>query len=294
MGFEMRITPARRRFKRLLGQTNHFIITILIGLEAVETGKASIGDTFRTSWSPHDVGRSSARSREFALNASLAWTVDALDCYLRLARRQPMVMIESLTSTYDADGASLSKRIQIVASGTGHGADPAHHLARLAVTWRNRLVHSLAELELATDSAEALRHAADRIRDDYQGLEVEPLLAAVSERRATRPPTFKEATSLVRAAHTFVAQSDDSFIASLDVEKYFLDALRSYLSNDTSRRLHNIWGKDANRARRSLGQIAQEFGLAQSEQTGPSAMPTDRLAEVSKWTIKDARRELIS
>jgi hypothetical protein len=75
------VTAARSQFKKLLGQNNHYLITILIGLNGVEAGTALLPDDFATSWNPRDVRRSVQRSREFAIKALLAWASDSLDAY---------------------------------------------------------------------------------------------------------------------------------------------------------------------------------------------------------------------
>src|SRR4051812_20576999 len=80
--YELKRTQARAAFKDLLGQANHFLITLLVGLGAVRDGVATLDDEFRTSWSPHDVKRSAERSRQFALDLSLVRAIDALDTYM--------------------------------------------------------------------------------------------------------------------------------------------------------------------------------------------------------------------
>lgn len=59
----IKTSAARRDFKEMLGQNNHFLITIMIGLDAVADGEARRGDEFSTSWAPHDVRRSAMRSQ---------------------------------------------------------------------------------------------------------------------------------------------------------------------------------------------------------------------------------------
>jgi hypothetical protein len=84
-------SSARREFKRMAGQNNHFLIPILVGLAAVESGTAVLPDGMRVSWAPHDRASSAARSREFATKALLAWLADALSAYARALGRPPSI-----------------------------------------------------------------------------------------------------------------------------------------------------------------------------------------------------------
>ena len=55
--FELTRTDARATFKDLLGQANHFLITILVGLNGVRSGATQIDEEFRTSWNARSVRR---------------------------------------------------------------------------------------------------------------------------------------------------------------------------------------------------------------------------------------------
>lgn len=85
------VSPARRAFKKMAGQNNHFLITIQVGLAAVENGTAQPPSEMRVSWAPHDRASSAGRSREFANKALLAWLVDAIDAYVRAVGHPPAV-----------------------------------------------------------------------------------------------------------------------------------------------------------------------------------------------------------
>ena len=87
----MKITRsyALKKFKKEIGQANHFLITILVGLDGVKSGKVEKNDEFSAAWNPKDVVASAERSRIYTIKASLAWVVDCLDMYLRLCNRKP-------------------------------------------------------------------------------------------------------------------------------------------------------------------------------------------------------------
>ena len=68
---------AFRKFKTEMGQANHFLITIMIGLDAVEDG-AEKRESFKTTWNPRNRTNSVVRSKAYAIKSALAWTVDNL------------------------------------------------------------------------------------------------------------------------------------------------------------------------------------------------------------------------
>ena len=85
---------AFRKFKTEMGQANHFLITIMVGLDAVEDG-AKKRESFHTTWNPQNARASASRSRHYAIKSALAWAVDNLDMYLRLCNRIPRLYSDS-------------------------------------------------------------------------------------------------------------------------------------------------------------------------------------------------------
>lgn len=293
MPLSVRRSWAQRRFKEQLGQTNHFLITILIGLSAVESGQAERPQTFATSWEPEDRVRSAARSREFALKAGLAWTVDAIDTYLRLARRRPAILPIHLFARVDG-APSLVERLRIIAAASSQEHGPAPLLLVAGITWRNRLVHSLAESELPAQIRSELDSLDADIATRYQGLTIARITECLGPRSTgTRPPSFKEVAAFVRAAHDFVSVCDERFLESLDPAWYLREALAEYVAADPRSRFSNVWGKGPDRAFATIGQIAQQFGMTSAD-TDPSSRCISRqdLEAMAHWTPTEASREL--
>src|SRR5690554_4101596 len=92
---ELKHTPALNHFKDLIGQTNHYLITILIGLEGVRDGSVTKGDSFNVTWNPKSVEDSAKRSRRFARNSALSWAIDALDAYMGFLGKKPFCISDS-------------------------------------------------------------------------------------------------------------------------------------------------------------------------------------------------------
>lgn len=83
-------------FKKNIGQANHFLITVLVGLDGLEDHEEiNIRSSFRTTWNPKNRIASIARSREFVKKSSLAWIIDCLDSYLIECNTKPKLIYDN-------------------------------------------------------------------------------------------------------------------------------------------------------------------------------------------------------
>lgn len=302
MNFSLVTSRARREFKMMLGHTNHFVITILVGLDAVGDGTATISDDFSTSWSPHDSARSAARSREFALKASLAWTIDAVDTYLCLARRAPTILDRETSKNYDS-AKSLGERVAIVAAASAQTKVIAPHLLSVAITWRNRLVHSTAGNEVAKSSREFLLKHADGVAAQFRGLDMGLVFEALRpDHPGVRSPSFKEVASFVHAAHLFVSEADKVMLWRLTPREHLIDVLAVYVQIDPQSRIQNVWGKTPERAMATIRELAREAGMTpiefgefgKTDDGGAHLLRDKDIYEVANWTPRQAKFELLT
>jgi hypothetical protein len=286
-------SPARREFKKMAGQNNHFLITIFVGLAAVESGAAVLPDGMRVSWAPHDRASSAARSREFATKALLAWLTDALSAYIRELRRPPRIAtaaVETGIARADADREGLAGRVRAVAAAIGQAGSAEAVLVDVAIAWRNRLVHQTTARKLSKPLANAaLAHSA-QFAELYQGLRIEDLITR-AERRPAAAPTLKEITAIVRAAHKLVQGIDEAILQDIDLDPYLREILRQHLVDEGDRspksamtRAGKIWGKSLDRRSSAIVQIAYNSGFTDYRDGAPNkllAVVIDRLADMS-------------
>lgn len=204
--FELNRTHARTAFKDLLGQANHFLITILIGLESVRNGTAQLDDEFQTSWNPKNVQRSAERSRLFALDLALIRAIDALDVYMMLSRRKPCALTgQNFVQCMDQTGQKISKRLDVFTKFLPSLAPEQLVFLKRAIDWRNRRVHSLADETLRKSSEVELLSHAESLRAEHRGLDVKELLTRY---KAGKSPSFKDSASVIQLSHNAVAHFD--------------------------------------------------------------------------------------
>jgi hypothetical protein len=286
-------SSARRDFKKMAGQNNHFLITILVGLAAVESGAAVLPDGMRVSWAPHDRASSAARSREFATKALLAWLTDALSAYVRASRLPPRIAnsaVEAGIAHADADDGGLAGRVRAVAAAIGQAGSPEAVLVDVAIAWRNRLVHQTTARKLSKPLANAARAHAAQFTELYQGLRIDDLITR-AEHRPAAAPTLKEITAIVRAAHKLVEGIDGVLLQGLDLDPYLREILRQHLMDEEDTnpknpmiRASKIWSKSLDRRKSAIIQIAYNNGFTRYHDGAPNkllATTIDALADMS-------------
>lgn len=213
---KMNQTQARTRFKEHFGQANHLLITSIVALHTLENSAVTAAPPeLHTSWNPQSKINSIQRTRNFILHTALSSAVDSLDMYIALLYRKPnYIRNNAVASKLDAAGRSVARKIAVIAE---HYAPPVEVVAlvEVLVTWRNNVVHELADNTVAPEAKVVLLKNAERIAEDFRGLDV-TMLASKAE--AGDALTFKETTSLINAAHKFVQHVDQAVINRLDLK----------------------------------------------------------------------------
>jgi hypothetical protein len=287
-------SPARRHFKDVLGQANHLIITILVGLYAVE--QRLISDCpaeLHTAWNPKDPAASANRSRVMMLQMSLVRATDALDVYLSFARRKPaLIQAAHVQQKMDACGHSVFGKFAIVRDLCLSEAPTIGALVEVMIAWRNRQVHSLADNDVSQESWNVLRRNADWIRDEFRGMEVDRLFSDFSKES---PPSFKEIASFIRATHEAVRIADSHLLKNLEPQTYLKQliwerASRANLDGDPEKirkkQLQSIWGRDSSERKQRVTYFLKNCGLSLSptDDKGSTVFSDDLMTKISDMT----------
>lgn len=231
IGERMEITKsfALKKFKNEIGQANHFLITILIGLDGVKSEKVVKNVEFDAAWNPKDVVASANRSRVYTIKASLAWVVDCLDMYLRLCNRKPRLLSEELCDKFNATHHSVYQKYKLISDEyTISDIDKA--TVDLLICWRNRMIHFDAD----NDILEKSRDVLTTIKDEDEiinktHMDIEQLLDSFDKKEC---PKFKEMAFMIKRTILFVESIDKILLDRLDVLSFLDDMLCSELKNN--------------------------------------------------------------
>ena len=291
MDLTLRNTSGRRVFKELTGATNHFLITILIGLDGVEKGTVCKAPEFSTSWNAKDPSASARRSREFALSSGLAWVVDALDSYFISLRRVPSVVENaSVRRAFDGAGRSVTNRLNLMLDSFLVQRERAE-LSRLAIAWRNVLVHSFSDDQFCDSARTYLTSQGPALHAGFRGLDIAVLLNRFDRREA---PSFKEALSLISALHLLVSELDERLLSQLDPLRFFSDALHLYLAQDPIGRAQNVWGKGDDKARKTLRVLLSQAGFSPADDLVRPRVTADDIDAIAQLSPKEACARFVS
>jgi hypothetical protein len=294
---------ARRRFKEMLGQANHFIITALVGLDAIEKGIVTAGPPdLHAVWSPKDPTISARRSRRLILDMALVRAVDALDLYIRLCRRQPC-LVQDTTLQSEIDNAkdnSVILKFRATARHYGMLNSINAALMEVMITWRNRRVHSLADNSIRDTVRDEIKGQAESIAAGFSGLDVGRLLKDVDE---DKPPTFRETASLIRATQKIVEQLEAAQFRILAHDVFLKELIWSDLDSNypgdgdrnahRKRRIAGVWGRDESRREAVFQAFLMNLGLSPMRRYQESLeLDPDLLARVSKMVPTEAYKFL--
>lgn len=223
----MKHTLARRAFKQQLGQANHFLVTTLVALDCLDNNPQHQAVGLHAAWSPKSVPHSIQRSRIFILHSFLGTAVDALDVYFSLLNRKPDFLQDPCFSqALQACKRSVHKKATAFADWIPAVSIEAA-LVEALITWRNNVMHELADNVMSDRSKETLQKNAKNIAQLYCNLDPTNL---ASKAESGADLTFKETASLIGAAHNLVEAIDSFVLKKLDRQSFYLGLLREYLA----------------------------------------------------------------
>ena len=238
MNLYLNISSARKSMKKNLGQANHFLITILIGLDGVLKHDLECPEDFSTSWNPKDKKRSVERSREFALKSALAWAVDCLDSYFIACNKKPF-LIDNRDFKKDLDGANRSvyEKHRIFSSFVQADSKILkvyYSMVFWAIQWRNNTTHCEAENKLDEDCRQILIESGEDINTIFCGLDINCCLEHFDRRKI---PTFKEVTSMIHAIQLCVEDIDHYLLKELDLNRYAKEIIEVFFHENSQEKV---------------------------------------------------------
>lgn len=284
-------TPARVSFKSNAGQNNHFLITVLVGLDSVHSGNAVLMDDFSTSWSPKNVQQSALRSRQYALVASLAWITDLVDVYRKRLLTMTSVFDVTFAGKVNIIDGRANRLSAVVSALEVQDDDPNLLLTLFAIRWRNTIVHSDASTRLDNSLRKKLLKKSEILREAHRGLDVERSVLSFEHGGA---PTFKEVASFIAAAQKLVQLCDTAAIAKMDLDQYAESTLSRYFSDlhvNNAQVFSQYWPNDPVKTSQRLKNVLKQLGF--TEIGISSNISLDFFDSITHLTAKKAGSRLL-
>ncbi len=251
---------AFRKFKTEMGQANHFLITIMIGLDAVEDG-AEKRESFKTTWNPQNRTNSVVRSKAYAIKSALAWTVDNLDMYLRLCNREPRLYNDDESAEIADTGHSIYKKFRCVINNHKELQLDKTAYVDLLICWRNNTVHFDAENQLMHDSLNYFRNIPtdDVVANKYH-LDVNQMLERFNSRDC---PTFKEAATLISMTIHFVEELDSILLRDIDQYRFLETSLFKLLKSEKDTSAFSFRNTTTEKRKKKFKQLFIAAGISE-------------------------------
>lgn len=251
---------AFREFKTGVGQANHFLITIMIGLDAVEDG-AEKRESFKTTWNPQNRTNSVVRSKVYAIKSALAWTVDNLDMYLRLCNREPRLYNDDESAEIADTGHSIYKKFRCVINNHKELQLDKTAYVDLLICWRNNTVHFDAENQLMHDSLNYFRNIPtdDVVANKYH-LNVNQMLERFNSGDC---PTFKEAATLISMTIHFVEELDGILLRDIDQYRFLETSLFKLLKSEKDTSVFSFRNTTPEKRKKKLKQFLVTAGISE-------------------------------
>lgn len=248
-------------FKKNIGQANHFLITVLVGLDGLEDHEEiNIRSSFRTTWNPKNRIASIARSREFVKKSSLAWIIDCLDSYLIECNTKPKLIYDNeLIKKIDTSGHSVKRKFEYI-SDVASPDIILQSFVELGIAWRNNMIHREARNLLDNKFIEILNCNSSKIKENYCNLNIEQTLDNFKENKT---PTFKEVASITKALIDCVRQIDQYFISNLDSKNYINEIFKYHLELQKKDYLARLKNYPIQKRNKVINNIMRQYGISQ-------------------------------
>jgi len=222
-------------FKNEVGQLNHFLITIEVGLKNIDNN-TTIPTDFKTSWNPRDYKKSVERSEIWARKSALTYICSAIEGYFENLFSTPiLIQNTALLNAYtkiarSGISPSISWKFKNVNSTYGVTTFEKD-LVQLMILWRNGLVHNLTNFcshpEFPDLEARLRAHRSDFFTYHCH-LDIDTLVDRVKQKKI---PTFKQTTSMIKASINYLYELDKELIQSLDKDIYINDCICNYMQS---------------------------------------------------------------
>jgi hypothetical protein len=244
------------------------------------------------------LGRSEQKT---CLEMALIRATDAIDAYISWACRKPRIVNDpAVISAVQSAGRSVLNKFYALAKGSKDLDPRIFALVEVLIAWRNLSSHSLADNEASEASLGLLKENDQWLRDNFRGLSADRL---ISDFRKHGPPTLKDTTSLINAAHEATRQLDEELLLNLEPDEYIWDFIevntrakedRSASQPSQKKLIQSIWGKDESERMRSVTSFLVNNGLSKERKPGDIAeFPEPLVAGIATLKPSEVEKKLL-
>ena len=273
---------AFKKFKAEIGQANHFLITILVGLDAVEDG-ATKRQEFKTSWEPKDIKSSVHRSRQYAIKSALAWVVDNLDMYLRLCNKNPKLYQEKESEEISSTKHSVYQKYKCIVKNHSQISLNTKAFVDLLICWRNNMVHYDADNELLIETKKYFHDFSNGdVTISKYNLDIQKMLDRFEQNLY---PSFKETTTMISMTIKFVEEIDSILLNEIQQNIYLDQMLKGLYKKN--KKISTVFSFNNTTADKRIKKIKQLFRTQGIEEDFYNKEGIEYIEKLSQMSFKD-------
>jgi hypothetical protein len=296
-------SPFRKLLKRVGNVTFH-INAAYIGLEWIARGKG-IPSGLNIHWpEPKDPRAAIDQSRQMLHTATLGYTVDCLDSYLRLISHIPWLRISqpqrdvlNKAVTRQNGGAyAIWERFSEVIVEPNADSKTDLNMVRMLTAWRNKKAHEGLEDDgddrLDIEAELALISSESNLTDRYGGLVPREM---IEQFKAQHAPRRKEIVGLVSASVNLARFVDNSLLATSiknerDLERVAIAELAAAFGKhgEAESEIRKLWGKNEAAKTRRFKAMMEECGFTTPDDSPQVSLPDDFKSRVSRLSVGEA------
>ncbi len=199
-----------------IGSSNHYLITILVGLNEVEKDKNIRKPSFSPSWDPSNIKTTARLSREHVLNLSLAWIINGLDEYFKSLLRPPSIITDNHISK-KLKVESIHEKLEYIREKCFLGNyELPLAMTYFAVYWRNNVIHSLNK-KLPIVLRQYLKSKRKDIYRAYKNLNIDQLIDRYND---GGPLVQKGVGAFIKSVEDLIYIVDRKLLVFTDVRDY--------------------------------------------------------------------------
>lgn len=231
----MKNTKAIKCFKKEFGQLNHFLLTTVIGLNALNVYNITKPPPgLSVSWNPKNLNNSANRSRGFVLKSFLYTIVNSIEMYFNLIENQKPIYIEDKTFTEIFDNRHIFIKTKNIIDYFKISSIESI-LIKLIIQYRNKIVHYKATNTLEQNDIDELINAKNEIEQKYCNLDINIVLDKFEK---VKSPSLKEIASFNHIVHEIIYEIDSNIVAKSNMNNYYEVKALKYLlkTNDKIRK----------------------------------------------------------
>lgn len=216
-----------KEFKKNVGQSNHYLITLLIGLDAVKNGYKK-PDYLDSKWDPENLDNSVNRTKIYSFRAAMAWLGDNVDTYFSSITSLLRKLNPSSDLLLEIDFSNVHSVHKVFTHFKDKSSDKIGveywAYVDMLIQWRNNLTHKNASNSLIPEASTYFNSNKSGIIKSYKGKEIDIHLDTkklLNDFKDNETITLKDIATLISKTIQYITKLDNLIMEQINPFDYY-------------------------------------------------------------------------